>query len=72
VQGEQAFGYHAWTEVYIDKRWIPIDGTLANGGIGAGHLTVAHTNLKGTSFYSAFLPVLQILGQLKIEVVSSE
>ena len=35
MEGEQAFGYHMWTEVYIDKRWIPIDGTLALGGIGA-------------------------------------
>ena len=49
-----------WTEVYIDKRWIPIDGTLALGGIGAGHLEIAHTNLQGASAYSAFLPVVQV------------
>ena len=30
-----AFGYHMWTEVYIDGRWIPLDGTLGLGGIGA-------------------------------------
>ena len=66
-----AFGYHMWTEVYIEKRWIPIDGTLAQGGIGAGHLEIARTNLKGASAYSAFLPVVQILGRLKIEVVDA-
>ena len=69
MQGAGAFGYHMWTEVYIDKRWIPIDGTLALGGIGAGHLEIAHTNLQGASVYSAFLPVVQILGRLKIEIV---
>ena len=69
MQGTSAFGYHMWTEVYIDKRWIPIDGTLALGGIGAGHLEIAHTNLEGASVYSAFLPVVQILGRLKIEII---
>lgn len=69
IQGDQAFGYHMWTEAYIDKRWIPLDGTLARGGIGAGHLKIQHTNLKGASAYSAFLPVVQVLGRLSIEVL---
>ena len=72
MEGRQAFGYHMWTEVYIDGRWIPIDGTLAQGGIGAGHLTIAHTNLEGTSAYSTFLPVVQILGRLSIEVIDAK
>jgi hypothetical protein len=72
MQGEGAFGYHMWTEAYIDHRWIPIDATLAQGGIGAGHLQIAHTNLKGASAYSAFLPVVQILGRLRIEIVEAK
>ncbi|MEN6406211.1 MAG: transglutaminase domain-containing protein [Thermoguttaceae bacterium] len=68
MEGGQAFGYHMWTEVYIDRRWIPIDGTLALGGIGAAHLKIAHTNLKGASAYSAMLPVVKMLGHLKIRV----
>ena len=55
MQGGGAFGYHMWTEAYIDRRWIPIDATLAQGGIGAGHLEIAHTNLKGASAYSCLL-----------------
>jgi len=69
IQGDQAFGYHMWAEAYIDKRWIPLDGTLAQGGIGSGHLKIQHTNLKGASAYSAFLPVVQVLGRLSIEVL---
>jgi transglutaminase-like putative cysteine protease len=72
MQGAGAFGYHMWTEAYIDKRWTPIDATLAQGGIGAGHLEIAHTNLKGASAYSAFLPVVQILGRLKIEILDAK
>jgi hypothetical protein len=69
MEGINAFGYHMWTEAYVGKRWIPLDGTLAQGGIGAGHLAIAHTNLKGATAYSAFLPVVQILGRLGIEIV---
>lgn len=72
MEGRQAFGYHMWTEVYVDGRWIPIDGTLAQGGIGAAHLTIAQTNLDGTSVYGTFLPVVQILGRLGIEVIDAK
>ena len=71
MDASQSFGYHMWTEVYIDKRWIPIDGTLALGGIGAAHLKLAQSNLAGASAYSAFLPVAQVAGRLKIEVVEA-
>jgi hypothetical protein len=69
VEDQQAFFYHLWTEVYIQGRWIPIDGTLALGGIGADHLKIAQHNLKGASAFSAFLPVLQVAGRLRIEIV---
>jgi hypothetical protein len=69
MNGSRAFGYHMWTEAYIDKRWIPIDGTLALGGIGAAHLKIAQSSLKDATAYSSFLPVTQVLGRLKISVV---
>ncbi|MGD0517057.1 MAG: transglutaminase-like domain-containing protein, partial [Thermoguttaceae bacterium] len=68
----QGFGYHLWTEIYIVDKWIPIDATLAKGGIGAAHLKLAHSSLKGASAYSSFLPVVQVVGRLKIEVVAAE
>jgi len=68
IQGQQAFGYHMWTEVYVQRRWIPLDATLAKGGIGAAHLKLAHSNLKGTSAYTSFLPVIRVIGRLKVEI----
>ncbi len=64
------FYFHMWTEVYVGRRWTAIDATLARGGIGAAHLKLAHSNLQGSSAFSAFLPVAQVLGRgLKIEIV---
>jgi transglutaminase superfamily protein len=68
VYYQSAYAYHMWTEVHVDGRWIPLDATLGKGGVGAAHLKVAHSNLKGASPYTGFLPVLKIIGQLKIEV----
>jgi len=64
-----AFGYHMWTQVCLDDRWIPLDATLAEGGIGAGHLELAHANLADAAGYSSFLPVIQVIGRMKIAVV---
>jgi hypothetical protein len=72
VASAQAFGYHMWDELYVNGQWIPMDATLGRGGIGGGHLKLAHSNLEGTSAYSTFLPVAQVLGRLKIEVVEEE
>lgn len=72
MQGRQAFGYHMWTEVHVGGRWIPMDATLGQGGTGAAHLKVNHSNLQGASAYSSFLPLLKIIGRLKVEVLDVE
>ena len=65
------FAYHMWVEAYIEGRWIPIDATLGRGGIGAAHLKVANVDLADASMTS-FLPVVQVAGRLKVEVLEVE
>jgi transglutaminase-like putative cysteine protease len=72
LRSGEAFGYHMWNEVFIDDRWIAIDATLGQGGIGAGHLKIAESDLAGAAAYTSFLPVIQLLGKLKIEVIEVE
>ncbi len=69
---DQAFFYHMWTEVHVHNRWIPLDATIGKGGTGAGRLKLAHSNLKGASAYSSFLPVAQVMGRMKIEVLDDK
>lgn len=70
--GEAGFAFHMWTEVYLDEHWYPLDATLGQAGIGAAHLKLADSNLDGDSAYASFLPVAEVLGRLKIDVVSQE
>jgi transglutaminase-like putative cysteine protease len=72
VEALQGFGYHMWTELYVNDAWVPFDGTLGQGGTGAAHLKLAHSNLSGGDALSAFLPVAQLLGRLKIRVLEAE
>ena len=73
IDYDRKFLFHMWTEVYVQRRWTPIDATLARGGIGAAHLEIAHSNLQGGSAFSAFLPVAQVIGRgLKVEVLEAE
>ena len=69
---EQAFAGHMWNEVWIHDRWIPLDATIGAGGIGAAHLKVSVSNLKGISPYSTFLPIIRLLGGVSLEIVEME
>jgi len=64
------FAYHMWTEVWCADRWIPLDATLGQGGIGAAHLKIRHSNLEGVDSLGAFLPVLDLMGKLRLEIVA--
>ena len=69
VAKSQAFGFHMWTEAWVDRGWLPLDATLGQGGIGGGHLKLRHTSLSESAGLGSFLPVAEVMGQLKIEVL---
>jgi len=66
---KKGFAYHMWTEVWIVDRWVPLDATLALGGIGADHIKLGDSNLAGGSPLADLLGVTQVLGRLELEVV---
>ncbi len=70
--GAGGFAYHMWTEVWVNDRWMALDATRALGRLTVGHLKMAHSSLKGASAYSSVLPIMQVLGKLKIRVVEVE
>ncbi len=72
VDRSGGFGYHMWTEVYLDGQWIPLDGIMGTGGTSAAYLKLNDSSLDGASAYSSFLSVAQVLGQLKVSVLSAE
>jgi len=72
VPSQRGFGYHMWTEVFVNEHWVPLDATLGLGRVGATHLKLANSNLKDAAAYASFLPVARVLGRLQIDVLEVE
>jgi transglutaminase-like putative cysteine protease len=62
-------GFHMWTEVCIGGRWIGLDSTLGQGGIGACHLKICDHSWVATRSLTPLLPVERVLGKIAVEVV---
>ena len=45
VQGAFIGDGREWDEVWIDNRWVPLDATLGQGGIGAHFYHVLFSNI---------------------------
>ncbi len=67
--GEPGLAFHMWNELYVDGQWLPYDATLALGGAGPGHLKLSHSSLADGEALSSFLPVIQVMGRLNVEVL---
>jgi hypothetical protein len=61
------FGYHLWTEVYVNRRWVAIDSSFDQTSVDAVHIKLSDTSLAGVSPYEAFLPVVRVLNKLSLE-----
>lgn len=66
----QGFAYHMWTEMYLGGCWVPLDATLGEGVVAADHIKLADSNLA--SGMTGLLSLINVLGQLKIEVIEAE
>jgi Transglutaminase-like superfamily len=70
------FGFHLWAEAYLGPDlWIPLDASL--GGFDVGHIALLKTALdeQGPSpnpNSALFLPLMQLMGRLRIEVLRYE
>ena len=69
---DQRFLYHMWNEVWIRDRWIPLDATLGRSVVGGCHIKLRDSSLAHESAYSMVSPVIQLIGRIKIDVVSAQ
>jgi hypothetical protein len=68
-----SFSFHMWTEVFVADRWVPLDATIGQGGIGAAHLKLADTNFAVEQGLESYWRVGETIGQIvKLEVVEVE
>jgi len=66
------FGWHMWTQAWINHRWIDLDATLLQQQFHPGHIAVSVSSLAQGVADEGFSTLLQIMGQLEIEIVNVE
>jgi transglutaminase-like putative cysteine protease len=68
-RGAPQLGFHLWTEVWVEGRWLGLDGTLGQGGVGATHIKAGDHSWHDTHSLVPFLPANRILGKVDVDVV---
>jgi hypothetical protein len=63
--GVKAFGGHAWNEVVIDGKWVPVDATWDQTEVDGTHIAIGHGD-RGDMAH------LWVLGRLTFRLVSVE
>ncbi|MEZ4268656.1 MAG: transglutaminase-like domain-containing protein [Myxococcota bacterium] len=60
--GSRAFGYHAWAEVELDGRWVPVDPTWDEATADATHLVLGR-DLMALAAVLTSSPTLEVVGE---------
>jgi hypothetical protein len=68
-KGRPQMGFHMWTEVWIDGRWVGLDATLGRGGVSATHIKITDHSWYATESLTPFLPVQRVLGKIRLDVL---
>ena len=69
VDEQGGFGYHMWTEVYVNQRWVAIDPSWNQSTVDATHIKISDSSLEGVSPFEAFTPILRVMGKLEIDPI---
>jgi hypothetical protein len=63
------FGFHMWTEVYVNQRWVALDASWDQSSVDAAHIKLTDTSLDGVSPFESFLSILRVQGKLEIDPI---
>lgn len=66
---KDVFGYHMWTQFYIDGRWIDFDAALRESQCSPTRIAFATSSLKDTGLADLSLPLLSKIGAIDIDIL---
>jgi transglutaminase-like putative cysteine protease len=62
------FGYHMWTQAWIDGRWVDLDATLDRPAFDAAHIALSASDLDDGVTDSGMIQMLALFGRLSIDL----
>ncbi|UCE58299.1 MAG: transglutaminase domain-containing protein [Phycisphaerales bacterium] len=62
------FGYHMWTQFWIDGRWVDFDAALRESECSPTRIAFATSSLKNSGLADLSLPLISAIGGINIEI----
>ncbi len=69
---EDIFGYHMWTQFFIDGRWIDVDAALRETDCSPARIAFAVSSLKNAGLADLALPLITNLGGIDLDILEIE
>ena len=69
---DDIFGYHLWTQFYIDGRWVDFDAALHESRCSPTRIAFATSSLKNTGLADLSLPLITKIGAIDIDILEIE
>ena len=71
--GRDIFGYHAWTEVWIDGKWISLDAALQQAPVDVSHIALAVSAVNDADPMADVAGgLIRVLGNLQIQLLQQD
>lgn len=67
-----AFGYHLWTQFFVDGEWVDFDAALGEQRCSPTHIAFATSSLKNSGMADLSLPLLSKIGAIDIDILEVE
>jgi transglutaminase-like putative cysteine protease len=62
------FGYHMWTQAWIDQRWVELDATLPEA-FDATHVAMSVSSMNDAAVTNDLIAMSTLIGRFEIKVV---
>ncbi len=69
---DDIFGYHLWTQFYIDGRWVDFDAALRETQCSPARIAFAVSSLKNAGLADLSLPLINKIGAIEIDILELE
>ena len=67
---DNVMGYHMWTQFYLGGQWVDFDAALGESECSPTRLALMTSSLQETSMSELGLALLDLIGQITVEVDS--
>ncbi len=69
---DHIFGYHMWTQFWIDGRWVDLDAALRESACSPARIALATSSLKDAGLADLSLPLLTTIGALNLQILEMD